>query len=66
MPRPVTDLKRRVAPFHVVTEMTPAGDQPAAIADIGLDNSGSLAELDREVGDLWAELCRRANAAQEP
>jgi len=32
MPRPVTDLKRRVAPFHVVTEMTPAGDQPAAIA----------------------------------
>ena len=36
-----------------------------AIADIVLDNSGSLAELDREVGDLWAELCRRANAAQE-
>jgi dephospho-CoA kinase len=36
-----------------------------AIADIVLDNSGSLAELDREVGDLWAELCRRANAAAE-
>lgn len=36
-----------------------------AIADIVLDNSGSLAELDREVGDLWAELCRRAHAAQE-
>ena len=36
-----------------------------AIADIVLDNSGSLAELDREVGELWAELCRRANAAQE-
>ena len=36
-----------------------------AIADIVLDNSGSLAELDREVGDLWAELCRRANAAQD-
>jgi excinuclease ABC subunit B len=34
MPRPVTDLKRRVAPFHVVTEMTPAGDQPAAIAEM--------------------------------
>jgi excinuclease ABC subunit B len=32
--RPVTDLKRRVAPFHVVTEMTPAGDQPAAIAEL--------------------------------
>src|ERR1700743_3929728 len=34
MPRPVTDLKRKVAPFHVVTEMTPAGDQPAAIAEL--------------------------------
>jgi excinuclease ABC subunit B len=29
--RPVTDLQRRVAPFEVITEMTPAGDQPAAI-----------------------------------
>jgi dephospho-CoA kinase len=36
-----------------------------AIADIVLDNSGSLAELDREVGDLWTELCRRANAARD-
>jgi hypothetical protein len=25
-----------------------------------IDNSGSLAELDRQVGDLWAELRRRA------
>jgi len=32
--RPVTDLKRRVAPFEVVTEMVPAGDQPAAIAEM--------------------------------
>jgi excinuclease ABC subunit B len=32
--RPVTDLKRKVAPFHVVTEMSPAGDQPAAIAEM--------------------------------
>ena len=30
--RPVTDLMRRVAPFEVVTDMVPAGDQPAAIA----------------------------------
>jgi excinuclease ABC subunit B len=30
--RPVTDLQRRVAPFEVVTEMVPGGDQPAAIA----------------------------------
>jgi len=28
-----------------------------------VDNSGSLAELDREVGELWAELRRRALAA---
>ncbi|HUZ56780.1 MAG TPA: excinuclease ABC subunit UvrB, partial [Streptosporangiaceae bacterium] len=32
--RPVTDLRRRVAPFEVVTDMVPAGDQPAAIAEI--------------------------------
>ncbi len=32
--RPVTDLKRKVAPFHVVTGMTPSGDQPTAIAEI--------------------------------
>jgi len=32
--RPVSDLQRRVAPFDVVTDMTPAGDQPAAIAEI--------------------------------
>jgi excinuclease ABC subunit B len=32
--RPVTDLKRKVAPFRVVTDMVPAGDQPAAIAEI--------------------------------
>jgi excinuclease ABC subunit B len=32
--RPITDLQRKVAPFEVVTEMTPAGDQPAAITQI--------------------------------
>ena len=118
--RPVTDLQRSVAPFEVVTEMVPAGDQPQAIAEmqkriqagaadtvllgatgtgktatvawlaerlqrpvlvmlpnktlaaqasreqrlaiagIVIDNSGSLAELDRQVGDLWAQLRRRA------
>jgi excinuclease ABC subunit B len=30
--RPVTDLQRRVAPFEVITDMVPAGDQPQAIA----------------------------------
>jgi excinuclease ABC subunit B len=32
--RPVTDLQRRVAPFEVVTDMVPAGDQPSAIAEM--------------------------------
>jgi excinuclease ABC subunit B len=32
--RPVTDLQRRVAPFEVVTDMVPSGDQPAAIAEM--------------------------------
>ncbi|GII92395.1 UvrABC system protein B [Sinosporangium siamense] len=27
-------MQRKVAPFHVVTEMTPSGDQPAAIAEL--------------------------------
>jgi dephospho-CoA kinase len=35
-------------------------EQRLAIATIVLDNSGSLAELDRQVGELWAELRRRA------
>jgi excinuclease ABC subunit B len=32
--RPVSDLQRRVAPFEVVTDMVPSGDQPRAIAEI--------------------------------
>jgi dephospho-CoA kinase len=36
-----------------------ARDQRLSIADIVVDNSGSLAELDRQVGDLWTELRRR-------
>src|SRR5919107_1141853 len=32
--RPKTDLKRRVAPFEVVSEFSPSGDQPTAIADL--------------------------------
>ncbi|MBP2702247.1 excinuclease ABC subunit UvrB [Microbispora sp. RL4-1S] len=30
----IADLQRRVAPFEVVTEMRPSGDQPAAIAEL--------------------------------
>lgn len=32
--RPVTDLQRTVAPFEVISDYTPAGDQPTAIADL--------------------------------
>jgi dephospho-CoA kinase len=34
-------------------------EQRLAVADIVIDNSGSLADLDRQVDDLWAELLRR-------
>jgi excinuclease ABC subunit B len=32
--RPVTDLERRVAPFEVISDYVPSGDQPAAIQEI--------------------------------
>ncbi|WP_299445395.1 excinuclease ABC subunit UvrB [uncultured Phycicoccus sp.] len=32
--RPTTELRRRVAPFEVVSEFSPAGDQPKAIAEL--------------------------------
>src|SRR5688572_14759332 len=32
--RPTTDLQRTVAPFKVVSDFEPAGDQPTAIADL--------------------------------
>ncbi|GAB3461264.1 excinuclease ABC subunit UvrB [Streptomonospora sediminis] len=33
--RPVTDIQRKKVPFEVVSDMTPAGDQPSAIAELG-------------------------------
>ena len=35
-------------------------EQRLAVAGIVIDNAGSLMELDRQVGDLWMELLRRA------
>ncbi len=32
--RPITDLQRRVAPFEVLSDFQPAGDQPTAIDDL--------------------------------
>jgi dephospho-CoA kinase len=37
-------------------------EQRLAVADIVIDNSGPLTELDRQVGELWAELRRRARS----
>jgi excinuclease ABC subunit B len=34
MARPITDLQRTVAPFEVISEYQPAGDQPQAIEEI--------------------------------
>jgi excinuclease ABC subunit B len=32
--RPSTDIQRRVAPFQVISEFSPSGDQPTAIAEL--------------------------------
>lgn len=40
-------------------------EQRLAIADIVIDNSSSLTELDRQVGDLWSELRRRSVKASD-
>ena len=37
-----------------------------SIADMVIDNSGSLTELDRQVGDLWSELRRRSELRARP
>lgn len=34
MARPVTDLQRTVAPFEVISDFQPAGDQPSAIEEL--------------------------------
>jgi dephospho-CoA kinase len=41
-------------------------EQRLAIADVIIDNSASLEQLDHQVGDLWAELRRRAQASGPP
>jgi dephospho-CoA kinase len=55
---------RGMTPDRVAARMAAQAsrEQRLAIAGIVVDNSGSLAELDREVGELWAELARRARS----
>jgi dephospho-CoA kinase len=41
-------------------------EQRLAVADIVIENSGSLEDLDRRVGEVWNELSRRAAVAPDP
>jgi len=43
--RPVTDLERRVAPFKVISDYQPAGDQPAAIEEIDQRINGGVKDV---------------------
>jgi dephospho-CoA kinase len=54
------DMPREAAEARIRAQAT--REERLAIATIVVDNSGSLAELDREVGELWAELRRRWHA----
>lgn len=56
--------QRDMAPDQVRARMAAqAGrDQRLAVADLVIDNSGSLDDLDRHVAKVWADLRRRAAA----
>ena len=41
-------------------------EQRLAVADVVIDNSGSLADLDRRVAEVWADLQHRVAAAPPP
>lgn len=55
------DMTREQAKSRIEAQASRA--DRLAIASIVIDNSGSLAELDRQVGDLWTELRRRQQLA---
>ncbi|WP_137295252.1 excinuclease ABC subunit UvrB [Nocardioides dongxiaopingii] len=43
--RPVTDLQRRLAPFKVISDYSPSGDQPAAIKEITRRVEGGVKDV---------------------
>ena len=45
MARPITDLQRTVAPFEVISEYQPAGDQPQAIEEISRRIAGGTKDV---------------------
>jgi dephospho-CoA kinase len=56
----IRGMTRQQAEARIAAQAT--REQRLAVAGIVVDNAGSLAELDRQVGELWAELRRRARA----
>ena len=56
--------RRGMAPDQARARMAAQAsrEQRLAVADIVIDNSGSLADLDRRVADVWADLERRAGS----
>ena len=56
------DMSREQARARMAAQASRA--DRLAIAGIVIDNSGSLAELDRQVGELWTELRRRQQLGQ--
>jgi dephospho-CoA kinase len=69
---PRTQLERLVKHRGMTREQAAARiaaqatrEQRLAVAGMVIDNSGSLAELDRQVGELWAALRRKVNARSE-
>lgn len=55
-------MGREQAKARIAAQASRAGR--LAVAGIVIDNSGSLAELDRQVGELWTELRRRAQLSR--
>ena len=45
---------RQSVPFRMASDFVPSGDQPTAIADLVVDNSGDLAHLRAEIDKAWA------------
>jgi dephospho-CoA kinase len=56
---------RGMSPGHARERMAAQAsrEQRLAVADIVIDNSGSLGDLDRRVDEVWSELRRRAAVA---
>lgn len=53
-------LSREQAEARIAAQASRA--ERLAVATLVVDNSGSLSELDRQTGELWSELRRRAKA----